>query len=81
MNTAVDDRIDVVVSFEGNRVIPRRLRWNRRDYDIARVNLVHMAREGEKRVFYFSVSDFANYFKLRFDAETLEWRLVEIYAD
>jgi hypothetical protein len=45
------------------------------------VNLVHSAREGAKRVFFFSVSDADNYFKLKLDPTSLEWRLVELYTD
>lgn len=81
MHEILNDPIDVLIVFRDNRAIPRRLRWNTRDYDIKRVNLVHAAREGTKRIFYFSVSDDTNYFKLRLDTELLEWRLVELYAD
>ena len=81
MHEMINDPIDVVVSFSQNRVIPKRMRWNENDYDIKTVNLVHTAREGRKRVFYFSVSDLTNYFKLKLDPEFLEWHLVELYTD
>lgn len=81
MHEFMNDPIDVVVSFCDNRVLPKRMRWNTRDYEIERVNLVHSAREGQKRIFYFSVSDATNYFKLKLDAECLEWHLVELYTD
>ena len=77
----INEPVDVVVSFAQNRVAPRRMRWNRRDYDIKTINLVHTAHEGAKKIFYFSVSDLTNYFKLRLDTENLEWRLVELYSD
>ena len=88
----IDEPVDMLVSFRDNRVIPKRMRWNMRDYDIKTVNLVHTAREGAKRVFYFSISDGftsarggsasgGNYFKLKLDPESLEWRLVETYTD
>lgn len=81
MHELLHDPIDVIVSFSDNRVLPRRMRWNQRNYDIKRVNLVHSAKEGHKRVFYFSVSDSTNYFKLKLDPEHLEWHLVELYTD
>jgi ribosomal protein L24E len=71
----------VLVAFHENRVVPKRMRWNSREYEIRSVNLVHTAREGAKRVFYFSVSDLTNYFKLKLDPEFLEWQLVETYTD
>jgi len=81
MHETLDDPIDVVVSFSQNRVVPRWIRWNGKNYQIKKVNLVHTAREGLKRVFYFSVSDLTNFFKLKLDPDLLEWRLVELYTE
>ena len=81
MHEILNDPIDVEVSFFENRVIPRKMVWNQKDYTIKTVNLVHTAREGTKRIYYFSVSDLTNYFKLKLDPELLEWRLVELYTD
>lgn len=81
MHELLNDPIDVVVSFKDNRILPCSLRWNEQDYIIKTVNLVQSSHEGRKRVFYFSVSDLNNYFKLKLDPEFLEWRLVELYTD
>jgi hypothetical protein len=81
MHELLNDPIDVMVAFKDNRVLPKAMRWNQRDYKIKNVNLVHSAREGAKRVFFFSVSDADNYFKLKLDPTSLEWRLVELYTD
>ena len=81
MHQLLNEAIDVEVSFVGNRVHPNRIRWGRHTYTMPHVNLVHGAQEGKKRIFYFAVSDKTNFMKLRFDAETLEWRLVELYTD
>lgn len=80
MHSYLNDPIDVTVDFKGRRIRPQSIRWGKRDFSVKQVNLVHGTREGEKRIFYFSVSDLTNYFKLRLDTETLEWRLVEVYA-
>ena len=81
MHEYLNDPVEVTVDFSGRRVRPKEVRWCNRTYPLQRVNLVHGAREGMKRIFYFSVSDKANFMKLRFDTESLEWRLVELYAD
>lgn len=80
MHEFMNDKVDVSVDFSGRQVRPKRVRWGTKVYDIAQVNLVHGALEGQKRIFYFSVSDNANFMKLKLDTETLEWRLVEVYA-
>lgn len=81
MYDLVNEPVDVLVAFRNNRVMPWLMKWNGKKYNIKQVNLIHSVREGSKRIFYFSVSDLLNYFKLKFDTETLEWRLVEIYTD
>lgn len=81
MHTYLDDPVEVMVEFANRRVRPHNIRWDGKTYAMHTVNLVHSAREGTKRVFYFSVSDDTNFMKLRLDTETLEWRLVELYTD
>ncbi len=81
MHEIIHDSVDVLATFADRHVRPLHMRWNNRNYSIKQVNLVHTAREGQKKIFYFSVSDIANYFKLRLDSETLEWHLVEVYAN
>jgi ribosomal protein L24E len=81
MHELLNDPIDVAVDFTGHRVKPHHVRWGKKTYQMNTVNMVHRAREGTKNIFYFSVSDTANFMKLRLDPELLEWRLVEFYSD
>ena len=80
MHEYMNEPIEVNVDFGGRKVWPRKVLWGGRDYEISRVSLVHGAREGQRRIFYFSVSDATNFMTLRLDTETLEWRLVEVYS-
>ena len=79
----INETVEVLVDFRWPRVKPTLIRWNNRNYPIESVNFVHNAKEGTTRMFYFTVSDTgqANTFKLRFNTESLEWRLLEIYSD
>lgn len=79
----INEAVEVSVDFRWPQVRPTLMRWNNRKYPIERVNFVHTAKEGDTRLFYFTVSDTgtANVFKLRFNTESLEWRLLEIYSD
>lgn len=81
MHELLNDPVEVQVDFQGRRVRPTHVRWGGRTYAMQRVNMVHTTREGTKCIYYFSVSDTANFMKLRLDTETLEWRLVEIYSE
>jgi hypothetical protein len=81
MYELINEPVEMFVAFRRDRVAPWIMKWSGKNYDIKQVNLIHATREAGKKIFYFSVSDLVNYFKLRFDTEALEWRLVEIYAD
>lgn len=52
--------------------------WRGRRYTITKVGLHHTEREGRVLIHVFSVTDGTTFFKLRFDTETLRWRLVEV---
>ena len=79
----INETVEVLVDFRWPRVQPKLIRWNQRNYPIERIDFVHTAKEGETRMYYFTVSDIgsANVFKLQFNTESLEWRLLEIYTD
>ncbi len=70
-----------MASFCGTKTVPHAIKWGRRRYNLDKVNLVHVAQEGRNKIFYFSVSDKLNFFKLRFDTGNLEWRLLELYSE
>ena len=76
----VTEPVAVRVDFCGKRVIPRAMHWNNKLYAIRSVNMVHSTNEGRRKLFYFSVSDTTNYFKLQLDTSSLEWKLVELYS-
>lgn len=79
--TSYHDPISVIASFHERGVKPVAFKWGGRDWQVKRVNMVHEDREGRAKLIYFSVSDEANYFKLRFNSETLAWTLEEVWHD
>jgi len=76
----INELVEVRVDFCGKRVLPRTMFWNNNLYQIRVVNMIHSSREGSRKLFFFSVSDLTNYFKLQLDTESLEWRLIEMYS-
>ncbi|MBU4315600.1 hypothetical protein KJ673_04340 [Patescibacteria group bacterium] len=81
MHQYLNDPIDVSVDFTNQRVRPHTVCWDNQMYKIKKVNLVHNTNEDGQHIFYFSVSDDANFMKLRLNTQNLEWRLVELYTD
>ncbi len=56
---------------------PSSLYWRGRRYQITKVGLRYTTREGRTLFHIFSVTDGVTCFKLRFDTETLLWKLLE----
>ncbi|HJN84979.1 MAG TPA: hypothetical protein QF873_01515 [Patescibacteria group bacterium] len=77
----INEPVEVRVDFCGRHIIPRAMRWNNHTYAIHHVNMIHSSYNGTDKLFFFSVSDKTNYFKLQLDTSNLEWKLVEMYAE
>ncbi len=77
----IGEKVEVDVFFGLGLVVPRKFAWKGRDVVIKKVNLTYSSFVGRAKVYYFAVSDDANYFKLQFDTDKLTWTLVETYTD
>jgi len=76
----VNEKVSVALltNKEKGTVCPAILYWRGRRYRIVKVGLHHTVREGRTLFHVFCVTDGATFFKLRFDTETLGWKLVEV---
>jgi len=81
MNAIINQPIEVIAAFTRNKIIPLFFKWQNRRYKIRKINLVHAVREGKNKLYYFSVNDAVNYFKICFDTDKGVWKLVELYGD
>lgn len=61
-----------------NKIVPYSLYWRGRRYKLTTVGLHHVIHEGKTLTHIFSVTDGTTFFKLKFDTETLGWKLLEI---
>jgi len=57
---------------------PSSLYWRGRRYTVSQMGMHHTIREGRVLYHLFSVTDGNTFFKLRFDSETLGWKLLEV---
>lgn len=81
MHAQLNEPIEVLVKFHKTRVIPSFFKWRQRTYRVEKVNLVHHEKEGENQIYYFSVSDNANFFRLAFSTRDLSWKMKELYNE
>jgi hypothetical protein len=76
-----DQPIDVLCAYVNGKSLPMYFRWNQRRYRIDKINLVHSVRRGSDKMYFYSVSQANNYYKLCFDTEKNAWRLTEAYFE
>ncbi len=81
MHEKIDEPIEVLVSFKTKKIIPSLFRWRGKDYRIEKVNMIHKERDGSDKIYYFSVSDKTNFFRLAYFTRDLSWRIEELYFD
>jgi hypothetical protein len=81
MHQKIDEPIEVEVVFLKSRIIPRSFSWRSIIYRIKNLGLVHDTFIGREKVYYFSVSDGVNFFRLRLNTNSLQWRLEEMYNE
>ena len=77
----INEQVQVLVSFAGNKIQPLVFRWGKKTYKIKKVHLVHVNNQGREKLYHFSVTDEHNYFKLTFSTENLQWVLSERYVE
>ena len=79
MQEFVNEKIDVLVSFTKDRVIPLSFFWGNKKYEVNKVNLVHATYIGRDKIYYYSITSQNNFFKLCFNTENSRWTLEEAY--
>ena len=86
MLEAINEPVSVLASFGRAphgvvKVLPHRLRWRGRTYEVETFGLYHPERRGTKRLHIFSFASESTNFRVELDPETLEWTLAEIYYE
>lgn len=70
--------VDLLSNHTTKKAYPWVVHWRQNRYIISKVGLHHTVREGRTLCHIFSVTDGNTFFKLRFDTETLGWKLLEV---
>jgi hypothetical protein len=70
--------VDLLFNHAKRRAYPWVISWRGSTYRITKVGFHHIEWDGRVLIHIFSVTDGTTFFKLRFDTETLFWRLLEV---
>jgi hypothetical protein len=79
MFKTINETIKVTSSFFRDRVTPEKFEWNGQQHIIEKSKLVHAAKKGEGKMFFFDVNDNRDFYKLSFDTKSLEWELNQVF--
>lgn len=82
MYLKVDEEIDTLALFEGNRIRPLRFRWKGVVYRIKEITSEWQSRSGILLIRHFTALDAsANCYQLCFNPHNCRWRLKKIWQD
>ena len=77
----LNDPIQVLAQFNGKKIMPEFFKWRDKTYKIEKLNMVHKERDGNDKIYYFSVTDNANFFRLAFFTRDLSWKIEELWYE
>jgi hypothetical protein len=69
--------VDLLSNCLKGKSYPWVVHWRGRRYTITKIGLHYTTRIGSVLMHIFSVTDGTTFFKLKFDTETLGWKLLE----
>ncbi len=75
MVVEIDESIRVAVVFNRGEVRPVWFDWNGRQVRIREIAFTWETREGRSAVLHFSVTDGRGLYEIRYNRQTLEWRI------
>ncbi len=81
--TEINKSVNIVAFYFKNglrrlKCFPKRMEYNGRLVTFTETGLAHLTTKGQKMVHVFDMTDGQADYRLEFDAETLDWRLVYV---
>ena len=80
MSETIDESVsvDLLSNHLKGQAYPWVIQWKGIRYHTTKIGFHYTIRDGRTLFHVFSVTDGTTFFKLRFDTETLGWRLLEV---
>lgn len=81
MYQSIRERIDVAGVYKNSKFLPRKFRWQAREYQISEVTLTADTKDGGVQKRHFSVMSEGNVYRLCFNRDNESWTLEEVWVD
>ncbi len=78
--TAIKEPVRVIASFGPNKFKVHFFNWRDRTYQVQSMNLFHIARDGNKKLYHFAVTAAGNSYELVYNPVTLDWQLSDVVS-
>jgi len=77
----IGETISVVALFGlPYKIRPVRFKWNGRLFEVKEITYAWQTREGQRKIYHFSVSDGKTLYELSFNTDSLLWSLENLEA-
>lgn len=76
----IKEPIKVLASFAPQKIQIHFFSWRERTYKVESMNLFHIGKDGDKKLYNFAVSADGNSYQLTFNPVTLEWELEDVVS-
>jgi hypothetical protein len=77
----IGETISVVASFGlPYKIKPLRFKWSGKLFEVKDITYSWQTKEGQNRIYHFSISDGKTLYELSFDTSSLIWRLEKLEA-
>ena len=74
----IQEPIRVIASFNGPKVKLHSFEWRNRIYKVDSVNLFHIEKDADRRLYHFNTSSGGNDYDIVFNPANLSWKLQEV---
>ena len=79
MSMDIGETISVIASFGlPYRIKPVRFRWSGKMFEVKDITYAWQTKEGQNRMYHFSVSDGNTLYELSFDTSSLLWKMEKV---
>lgn len=81
MYQRIDEKIAVAGVYQQQGFQPKRFKWKTRVYDVEQITLVNDAKDGGRKLRFYSVIVRGTAYRLCFDRDNEQWLLEEVWYE
>lgn len=81
MYQRINESIEVAGVFSRGKFLIHKFKWQQREFRVAETTLINNTRDGGVRLRLYSVSVAGTLYRLKWNLETHEWHLEEIWYE